>query len=300
MIVRNVEEPGSFRKTVTDDSVEYEYVRTIHVNSTSDSENTIANAVAKKGDVYSRKGVVNAHALCDTVEISKTERLVYSARVHFTQKTSSTNDVPTKDKEPDPVRWPTEIEWRRKDVEVHERADAKGKPYITQGRPRVPLNELLKDAPPKQLCHAILTFTRMQASYSPVQMIRYANKVNGSPWYSCPKYTAKCLMPEAVMQWSEEMGRYYWKVTYVFEIAPEGWQVKLANFGKKCIVWSSAAHRYVTTDCRDDLGQPMTDGQFLDELGGQLSLDQIGQGKIYYLPEFYPYYTANFALLGLP
>jgi len=298
MIIRNVEKSNSFRKRDGENGVEYEYVRTIVTNSASDDETVVSRVLPGNGEVFNYRG---RQHVCDNTEISRVDRTVWEARIAFRPRQLS--PVGKRDKGKDPLRWPIEIEWRDKIIETYPLVDARGRPFLNSA------GDMLKDRPPFEISHAILTITRYEASYSVAVAMKYANKVNGSNWYGLYPASAKMFFPESVLTWVEEAGRYYWKVSYRFEIAPEGWWPNTPDFGKRCLVnetfvsasgVESKTGKRVKASCKDELGENTSDGEFLDGNGGQLSFEKVRKGNIQYIsPSFVNFETADFNQLRL-
>jgi hypothetical protein len=301
MIVRNVEKPGSFRKIESQNGIQYEYVRIVTVSKVTDNDKTVAAGLPKRGSVFSRNGSSNGNYVCDEVEVNRVEKQVYEVRLLYVPKEIYLPKVSTPASE-EPTRWPTEIEWSDRIIEKSTLADANGKLYVNSA------GDKLKDTPPKEISHAIVTFSRYEANYDPTVALQYANKVNSTRWYACPAGTAKCFFPRAALTLFENLNRYYWKVTYRFEVAPEGWLTKLADFGKNYLVdetfmsmsgCTAKTGGKTKTSCRDELGNPTQDGEFLDGKGGQLSFGEVKKGSIVYL-DFTNYLTIDFNRLRLP
>jgi hypothetical protein len=295
MITRNVQKPASFRKRDSSNGVEYEYTRTIVVNSPNDNELTIARVVPTKNSLFVYRGQTQ---ICTDLETSQVERLVWEARVTFAPYNLATKPPQPKD----PIRWPVEIEWDDRVIETYPLVDLDNQPYINSA------GDPLKDRPAEEISHPILTITRWQSTYSALQMANFANRMNSSAWYACPPKTAKCFFPRAALTWVEDAKGYFWKVTYKFEIAPETWVPKIADMGKRCLVdetftsMSGGEHKTgkkVKASCRDAMGEPSQDGEFLDGKGGQLDFEKVKKGAVEWIPPHRNLKMADFNQLRL-
>lgn len=300
MITRNVIKPGSFRKITTSDRVEYEYTRTVTVNNAKDNEDVIAKALPRQGGRFSWR---NKAVVCDETEISRVDRLVWAARIRFSQvqATRFSPAIPVAPKPKNPLEWPVEIAWRNNLIDWWPPTDANGKPYLNSA------GDPLKDVPPTQITHPILTMTRHQQKFVPGDMLRFANKLNSRSWFGIPAKAALCLFPDATLSWVEAAGGYVWRVTYMFEVALEGWDTKLADFGKRQLVEGTflsmdgtikPSGTDIPVSLKDEHGQPLPDGDFLDGAGKQLPFGPGREKKIKYL-YFQKYPRMDFHLLRL-
>jgi hypothetical protein len=298
VITRNIEVPGSYRKTTAESGKEYEYTRRITVNTVADDERTIEGVIPQYGDVFTFRG---RQQFCTGSEISRADRLVWDARISFAPLTV----IPDKPKEKDPIRWPIDIKWGSRTIQAYPPVDIKGRPYINSAGDR------LKDRPPVEIIHPTLTITRYEVAFNAARMLNnFAGRINSTPWYACAPGTAKLFFPDAGTEYIEAMKRYYWKVPYVFEIAPEGWDIEIGDIGKQCLVdetfmsgsgQSSKTGKKIKVSCKDEAGLPSQEDQFLDGKGGQMSFDDVRKGKLYYIkPKREGHKQADFNQLRLP
>lgn len=309
MITRLKEKPGSRHATEAIDGNEYEYVLTALSNTGLEDENTIyaTAGVPRLGQVYVNRSRIEASAPCIERTVERVDRLVWEVRCRFSSKVSSQQGKNLR-KDPDkPLTWPVEIHWSGKRIEVNYNFDIKGNPFVNS------CGDALKNVPSRSIYHAVVTLARMEAAYNPVFASEFAGKVNSSTWFACPANTALCEWPEATLTYFENIDRYFWKIAYSFEIAPEGWNSQpgltrhpyaVADRGRQCFASQSAGLPAKTKiPTTDDLGNPTGDDAFLDGYGYQYTVD-LATGK---LPKvvwpnggpfkFFDY--ANFNQLGL-
>ena len=303
MITRIVEKPGSRRCTLTDTGRTYEYVLTVVLDSINDNENTIVRhpSVPRGGTPYVHGSVIDALAICNHIEPVHISRLVWEVTCRFSYEPEDKKNNPGKDpnNNPDPFLRPTKIHWRSKRLEVFQLADVKGKPFVN-----VPFGERFEEGtPPREIYHAIVTLTRNETAYNPSRAMEYAGKVNSSSWFAIPRYGAKCEFPEATLMYEQKINRWFWEISYSFEIAPELWvPTKIANRGRRSLVAAGVTVPGVNPAAvgapdLDANGNPTGELMFLDAKGKKINVSKGGKP---FMLEFQMYDTIDFNQLNLP
>ena len=279
MITRVVEKPGSRRSSFNKTGREYSYVLTLVSNNGKEDENSLLLASrVNTGAPYVNRSFIDATAGCLGVEFERIDKTVWEGTVRYSseKKSASGGKSPKEQNHDKPLMWPTEIHWSGRMIETYGNYDVKGKPFVNT------VGDALKDRPPAELWHAVVSLTRYESKYNPVYASKFAGKINSNMWFACPMYTAKCGWPEAVLTWVDAAERYYWKVTYNFEIAPEGWRpsrkdhpLLVANRGRRCRLSpsqggdaSDSNKLFLTKDAN---GVATGDEAFLDSAGYQLT-----------------------------
>lgn len=302
-VIRCAEKPDSRRKSKVADGDNYEYVLTLVTNSTRDNERTIENYydVPRRGAAYRLGNMVDGNSVCDRTEIQRVGPKTWEVACYYVP--ASLLSLPTpKATQPvsDPLNAPVKVTWTSKEIEYYSPTAR----HTTGQQPRAFVNILgdrFANVPPLTKSHGILTITRNEASYSAVAAMQYAGKVNSTFWASCPPRTAKCFFPGAVRIWDDARHRYYWEIAYQFEVAPEGWDARIANTGKFHYIDQTVGGEgtRVKIPARDDFGNPTGEDVWLDEEGYKLSDERALAGDVVYLPPFRMYETIDFNRLGL-
>jgi len=312
VITRIVEKPGSFRKTRNGAEREYEYTLLVTTNSPNDTESVIENdpRIPHIGSPYVSKSYIDASAVCLENGIAKGDAWLRNGVVagyvwevsvkHTTRKTESSGKPIGKEPK-NPLRWPTEINWSGKPVEKNFGKDAYGTLLVNSAGDR------LRDVPPVVTYHALVSLTRYEARYNPVRAMQFAGKINATTWFACPPHTAKMEWPAAQLVWIEDADIYVWRITYSFEInpdGPDGWMItEVPDVGTMQLLSSGdpgfVAGQKKKTRVRDGLGEPTSEPQFLDGFGYQLANTQVEAGNIKY-GRYRFYKTIDFNQLGLP
>jgi hypothetical protein len=194
--------------------------------------------------------------------------------------------------------------WTGKPVQIYTEFDVDGNPYVNTAGDR------LRDAPPITIYHAMVSLTRFERQYNPVKAASYAGTVNGTNWFACPYGTAKMEWPDATLTWIQEMKPpgYLWRITYKFEIAPEGWlptksiynQSQFADRGRRCFKSvSEGGEEGKLYPARNDDGTASGDEVFLDGHGYEYTVN-YRERKLPIMLPFKQYYLSDFNSLGLP
>jgi len=311
MIVKIVEKPGSRHMGVDLTKRDYSYVLTCVSNNGNEDVQTILRAIGiRTGAPYINRSMIDAESGCVGVDVDRVDKKVWEATVrHSTEKPTPVN-VAKKGKDPEkPLTWPVEIHWSGRMIETYPNFDAtqpKGLPFVNSA------GDTIRDRQPTELWHAIVTLSRMEATYNPVYAAKFAGKINSSNWFACPKYTAKCGWVGADLTYIEAIDKYFWKVTYPFEIAPEGWRPRrsqpnhpllIADRGRRCKLSPSQGGSAAEPDklylTRDDNGVATGDEAFLDGAGYQLKVD-LKNGRLPVMIEHEYYEQIDFNVLRLP
>lgn len=98
--------------------------------------------------------------------------------------------------------------------------------------------------PERPIARPIVTVTRNEASFSPTYKATYENSVNQDAWNGLTKRQAwlRTIEAEALVWRSTRFDTddiYYWRVTYVFALKFESWDLQLLDFGPYCLTWSA-------------------------------------------------------------
>jgi len=229
MITRIVDKPGSARVVLENGEAIAEVTQTIQCNSARDSEQTIV----RSGRVP-RENQRFRNGWCQSSEVQRVDGTVWENVVRY--KLSPTFAPPSKPPESpntnnpndpsNPLNQPTEIRWSSKRLEKYTGKDADGKAILNSA------GEPLQDAPPLEIYHAVVTLTRTEHSYEPGKLGFYAGTVNLKKWFLCNPGTAKAEWPEATLINDGNGNPIGWRVSYSFEIAPEGWNpIKIPDRG---------------------------------------------------------------------
>lgn len=312
MIVRVKEKPGTRRKTRDLEVREYEYVLQATSNSPNDTSSVVETAagVPRIGSPYIEGTIIDGGAQCRHLEIQKADPWIQtSGRVGYVWEVMCRFSTKLeegggggKPKQPDPLRWPTEIHWTKKRIEVYTNFDISGKkPQINSA------GDPVTDQKPIGIYHAILNLTRYETQYNPVRAMEFAGKVNSTTWFACPPYTALCEFPEADLVFVENINRYLWKISYSFEIAPERWlpydhpynQSYLLDRGRRAFHDAWEWMKDEPTSIRDKLGNITGETVWLNGRGYQAELKDL-PGKQPVKLAFKFYETIDFNQLRLP
>lgn len=302
MITRCVEKPGTRKKTVDADGVDYEYVLSITTNSDNDDENTILNywAVPRYASPYINKTVIDASALMLAYSVDAVGYRQWEMTCRFTSRLGGAKKL--EDDKEEPTQWPTEIHWSSKRIETFPPTDVNGDAIVNSA------GDSFRNPPAIEIYHAIVKLTRYEPTYNPVRFMKFAGKINSTNWFACHPYTAKMEWPEADLTYIEKLDRYVWKISYGFEIAPEGWFPKKEN-KSSCSSWvadrgprwwSTACERYFLMTDGDDVHTGGED--FLDGKGRPLYTEdhKPGQAITPVMLPFYLYTSIDFNQLRLP
>lgn len=309
MITRLKEKPSTRRKTRDLAEREYEYVLLAISNNPNDTSSVIEAwpGVPRIGSPYIEGTIIDSGAQCRHIEVQKADPWIQgSGQVGYVWEilcrfsTRLEEGGGNKPKPADPFRWPTEISWRSKRIEVFTDFDATGKTPLVNSA-----GDPFKKPPGIGVYHAIVTLSRYEAVYNPVRAMQFAGKVNSTTWFACPPYTALCEFPEATLTLVEN--RYLWKISYSFEIAEERWlpyehpynQSYILDHGMRAFTDRIAEIKNKPVPVRDALDNLMSEPAWLDGRGYQKELADLPGGRPVKL-DFQFYKTIDFNQLRLP
>ena len=183
------------------------------------------------------------------------------------------------EEEPDPLNEDAEVSWNTAAVNVVAEKDRNDNAILNKaGDAFDPPIEVERP-------HAVLTVTRNQASFNGSTALAYVQKVNSAVFAGGAVGTVMCRSISATDEIKNNI--QYWRVTYEFEYAPEGWQPEILEQG-----------------LRDANGDPLK-GDDGDDVTTPVPIDSSGDRITTGLPSaaifttFNVYEETNFNSLGL-
>ncbi len=231
------------------------------------------------GALYSTPGEIDLTAFCQSIEVDRINDDPYmwkiTAKFSTTAVDGENNDIP---ESPDQVPPEVSVSFASYTKALTEDLDGKAIKN-TLGDPFDPPFEV-EDARPQ------ISIVRNQLSFDLLTAMEYKDAINSD--YVGPFKPGTCRMAGITADRVFDRG-FYWRVTYVIEIRPEGWQPKILNHGFR--YKSSGKIKNVT----DDDGNFSNVAVLLDSNGQKIPPDIV---EPTYLP-FRVYEERNFGQLGL-
>jgi hypothetical protein len=256
------------------------YVRSFLVTTDDSGESTftvrVADGVPRIGDAYAGAGgEVDGTAFAVRILVRAYGDWPYTwvVTVEYSSRWQP--------EEEDPLDRPAEIDWDSATVARPIEADRTGARIANSA------GDLFEPPVETERTRLGLTITRNEPEFDTDTALDYVGAVNSDEWFGQEEGTVRCRRISGRRQW--ERGQEFYRVSYSFEIDPQGWTYSPMDRGKHKLV--GGARVPITRG-----GQPVTEPVLLDGIGGEL-----GAGLP---PEFQGpyeiYETQPFADLNLP
>jgi hypothetical protein len=185
-----------------------------------------------------------------------------------------------------PLEWPVEFALQSAQDRKPADEDRDGNPVLNSAGDAF-------DPPPEiDFSRIVFEVTRNEATFSPVLAQTWKHTVNDAVFsIAGENYAAGTVLIQDIVAgkplFHPDAG-WYWRITYKFEVKPEGWKKKILDQGMKEIV--AGAKRAM----KDSQGQPISSPELLDGLGVKLA---AGGTPVFLEFDLYP--ESNFSLLAL-
>jgi hypothetical protein len=165
-----------------------------------------------------------------------------------------------------PTQRVPEVTWDTEQFQQAIDKDLAGKPLVNSAGEKFDPPVAVDD------CRPLLKVLRYEEVFVPAIAILYKDAVNSDNWNGFVPGQVKSKMPTAVRQY--ENGVFYYAVTYIFHIRPEGWLRLLLDVGRNTLDPITDDPVLIT----DKYGQPLSvpsllngDGQLLRNAQSKLS-----------------------------
>jgi len=218
-------------------------------------------------------------ALANRVRVSQRSENGRIWNLDVDYSTDAKSDQP----DDDPLLEEREVSWASATVSAVAAKDRDGKAILNSaGDPFDPPIEVERP-------HAKLTVARNEASFSGTTAIAYIQKVNSTQFSGGAPGTVLCMDINANEQ--ERNKIKFWRVTYEFEYAPEGWQPDILEQGLRQLVSGNVE------TCKDNDGEAVTTPVPLDSAGAQIDASTLPGTAVF--TTFNVYKEIDFNQLGL-
>ncbi len=200
----------------------------------------------------------------------------FNVAVQFSTAASGSEE----EEDPDPLNASPDVTWASTAVNVVAEKDRDGEAILNKAG----------DAfdPPVEVerPHAVLTVSQNEASFSGAIALQYVQKVNSTTFEGAAAGEVMCRSISAVDETKNNI--QYWRVTYEFEFAPEGWQPEILEQGLR-----DTNGDPLKGDDGDDVTTPVP----IDTLGDRIPKSSLPESAIFTV--FNVYNETDFNAIGL-